>query len=291
MVCRQLVMQPDVLDGQGQFLEQMENDLELAVGERFAGDAAVEHGNADQFLAVKNGHGHLCAQRFKLALDLFVRPGLVAVAPENFSRLMDLPAQARLEGQFNVFQQIIGQPDGAALAQTPGSLQSRGFPERGTRFLEENGRAVDPHHLPEQKQELRQQSVRIQRMGEDRGKMTRKFQRLKCALHRSRCAGRDFLRARGRVWGRGAERAWKGGRRRIEEPVQKTVQQPGPDGLGQDMRHTQQKGLFLHFPGTGAVIDNYGALGGALTQFLDRPNPLGIARFDVQHTRVEEAAV
>ena len=79
----QLVVHPDVLDRQAEFLQQMENHLQFAVEQRLARHPAVKHRHADQRFPVQNRHRHLRAQQLEFLLDFHVRPRLLAVAPQN----------------------------------------------------------------------------------------------------------------------------------------------------------------------------------------------------------------
>ena len=83
VVAGELVVQPDVAEGEADLFEQMENEFQLDVDERFAGDAPVENGDAGNRFAVGNRHGDLRAEQFKFLLRLDVGARLVAVAAEN----------------------------------------------------------------------------------------------------------------------------------------------------------------------------------------------------------------
>ncbi len=54
VVAGQLVVQPDVAERQADLFEQMENQFQFGVDQRFAGDAAVENGDADDCFAVEH---------------------------------------------------------------------------------------------------------------------------------------------------------------------------------------------------------------------------------------------
>ncbi|MCX6896118.1 MAG: hypothetical protein NTZ16_11590, partial [Verrucomicrobia bacterium] len=89
-----LVVEPDVLDGEAELLEQVENEFEFVVGERFAGEAAVEHGDADEVFAIEDGDGDLGAEEFKFFLGLDVVAGAVAVAAADAAGADELAADA-----------------------------------------------------------------------------------------------------------------------------------------------------------------------------------------------------
>ena len=122
VVAGQLVVQPDVAEGQADLFEQMENQFQFGVDQRFAGDAAVENGDADNGFAVEHGHGDLGAEQFKFLLRLGVGAGLVAVAAENPAQPDQLAADAGIERQFKMFEQSRGEADGGGGAQTGGFL-------------------------------------------------------------------------------------------------------------------------------------------------------------------------
>ncbi len=110
-------MQPDVAQREADLFEQMENQFQLGVGERFAGDAAVKHGDADDAVAVGHRHGHLRAEHFKFLLRVGIGAGFVAVAAQNPAEPDDLPADAGIEREFKMFEQAGRKADGGRGAQ------------------------------------------------------------------------------------------------------------------------------------------------------------------------------
>ncbi len=200
VVAGELVVQPDVAEGEADLFEQVENQFQLRVHERLAGDAPVEHGDADDGFAVGNGHGDLRAQQFKFLLRLGVGADLVAVAPQDASEPGELAADAGVEGQFKMFEQAGGEADGGGGAE-PAAILRRHHPvERRDRAVEENGGAVDAQNFAQEEQELFQHRLGVQRMREDGREI---------AQHVERLRGVDEPRVRGRL-----DRAERRGRRR-----------------------------------------------------------------------------
>ena len=83
MISGKLVVQPDVTEREADLFEQMKNQFQLGVDERFAGDAAVKDSDAGNSFAVGNRHGDLRAHQFKFLLRFGVGACFVAVAPQN----------------------------------------------------------------------------------------------------------------------------------------------------------------------------------------------------------------
>lgn len=88
------------------------DQLQLRVGEGFAGDAAVQGSDADEGLAVENGDGHFGAQQLKLLAHLGVVERFGAVAPEDAALPEEKAADAGVEGEFEVAEEAGGQADG-----------------------------------------------------------------------------------------------------------------------------------------------------------------------------------
>ncbi len=86
VVARKLVVQPDVAEREADLFEQVKNQFQFDVHQRFAGDAPVENGDADDSVAVGNRHGHLRAEQFKFLLRLCVGAGFITVAAQNSSQ-------------------------------------------------------------------------------------------------------------------------------------------------------------------------------------------------------------
>jgi len=97
VVAGELVMQPDVAQGQAHLFEQPEDQLQLGIDQGFAGDAAVENGDAHNVFAVEDGHGDLGAEQFKFLLGLGIGAGFVAVAAEDAAQPDELSTDAGLE--------------------------------------------------------------------------------------------------------------------------------------------------------------------------------------------------
>ncbi len=105
VIAGELVVQPDVAEREADLFEQVENEFQLNVDERFAGDAAVEHGDPDNAFAAGNGHRDLRAEQFKFLLRLAVSAGFFAVATENPAEFGKLGAQAGIQRKFKMFEE------------------------------------------------------------------------------------------------------------------------------------------------------------------------------------------
>ena len=172
----ELVVEPDVADAQADVFQKVEDQLELVVDELFAGDAAIEHGQADDGFAVQDGYGHLGAKQFKFLLRLDVGAGLLAVAADDPAQAEDLSADAGVEGEFKMFEQAGGEADGAGGAEAA-AFGPRNVPAEGDVGLaEEGGGAIDAEGLAEKKQELLEQPFRVERVGQDAGIIAQDFE-------------------------------------------------------------------------------------------------------------------
>ncbi len=122
VVAGKLVVQPDVAEREADLFEQVENQFQLDVHQRFAGDAPVKNGDADNRPAVGNGHGDLRAQQFKFLLRLDVGARLVAVAAQNAAEPGNLAADAGIQRQFKMFEQAGRKADGGRRRGAGGRL-------------------------------------------------------------------------------------------------------------------------------------------------------------------------
>ena len=193
VVAGELVMQPDVAEREAHLFEQVENEFQLDVDERFAGDPAIEHRHPDNAFLAGNGHRDLGAEQFKFLLRLGVRPGLVAVAAENPAQSGHLGADAGIQRKFNMFEQSGGKTDGGHRAQAAAVLRRRRFGERRAGAVEKNGGAVDAEDFTEKQQELSQHGLGVQRMGEDGREIAQHVERLRRIDEAA--GGRQFGRA------------------------------------------------------------------------------------------------
>ena len=179
VVAGELVVQPDVAEGEADLFEQVENQFQFDVHERLAGDAPVKHGHAGDGFAVGNGHGDLRAQQFKFLLRLDVGARLVAVAAQNASEPGKLAADAGVQRQFKMFEQAGGKADGGRGAEPAAVFRRQRLGERRDRAVEENGGAVDAQDFAEEQQELFQHRLGVQRMRQDGRKIAQHVERLR----------------------------------------------------------------------------------------------------------------
>ena len=179
VVSGKLVVQPDVAEREADLFEQVENQFQLDVDERFAGDAPVKNGDADDAFAVGNRHGDLRAQQFKFLLRLGVGAGLVAVAAQNPTEFGKLAADAGVEREFKMFEQAGRNPDGRGGAQPAAVFGRKHFVQRRNRAVQKNRGAVDAQDFAQQQQELFQHRLGVQRVREDRGKIAQHVERLR----------------------------------------------------------------------------------------------------------------
>ncbi len=83
---RNLVVPPDVLDGQAQLFEQMEDQRQFIVGHRLSRQPLVEHRHAHKRLPVQHRDGDARAQQIKFALKERVPLHLIALPPQHPAR-------------------------------------------------------------------------------------------------------------------------------------------------------------------------------------------------------------
>ena len=164
----QLVVQPDILDRQAQLLEQMEDQLQLRIDQRLAGDAAVKHRHAQDGFAVQNRHGDLRAEQLEFLLRLDVVAGLLHWNAAGCGPGGRGGRRCRLQTTIrNAASRPGDKPDGAGGAQPPAFLQAGASPKRAERLPQENGGAVDAEDFAQQQQELLEHAFGVERMGED----------------------------------------------------------------------------------------------------------------------------
>src|SRR5438132_9821876 len=164
MVCRQLIVQPDVLNRQPKLLEQMEDEFQLRIHQRLTSDAAVESGYANQRLPIQNGNGDLSAEEFEFFFNPGIGKSFFTFAPENSALAKEEAANAGFEGQFKMFEQAGRQPDGASRTQ-PAPCFNRGpFAKSAEGVAQENGGAINGHNLPKLQKKLPQHRFRPQRV-------------------------------------------------------------------------------------------------------------------------------
>jgi len=163
----QLVVEPDVLDGQPQLFEQVEDQLQLGVHEGLAGDAPVEDRHPQQRLPVQDRHGHLRPQQLELIPGFGVMARLLAVAPQDAAEAQEVSADAAFERQLEVVQQAARDAEGARRVQAPAFGLRGGVAEGGERRAQEDGRAVKAENLAQQQEELLQHALGVQRVRQD----------------------------------------------------------------------------------------------------------------------------
>ena len=74
-----------------------------------------------------------------------------------------------------------------------------------------------------------------------------------------------------------------------QQPVQQAVEQAGSHRLGQHERYSLQIGFFLPFPGFRLGVDQNGALGEFLPDFLQRPEPFRESQFRIEDADVDQS--
>ena len=214
VVAGELVVQPDVAEREANLFEQMENQFQLGVDQRLAGDAPVENRHAHDAAAAGHRHGHLRAEQFKFLLRLDIRAGFMAVAAENSAQPDKLAADAGVEREFKIFKQARRKADGGGGAQAAAVLRRSRIGERRERAVQENGGAIDAEDFAEEQKELLQHRLGIQRMGEDGRKIAQHVEGLRRAgeaagrrrLHLAQELGRVGCRGRA-----GGAAGWSGG--------------------------------------------------------------------------------
>ena len=245
VIARQLIVQPDVAQREADLFEQMKNQFQLHVHQRFAGHATIENRHADDRVAALNRHRHLRAEQFKFLLRLAVRARLVAVAAENAPQLRDLRADARIQRQFKMFQQSVRETDGRSRAQPPAIFRRHHFRERRARTIQKNRRAIHAQDVAEKLQKLFQHRLRVERMREDRRKIPQHIQRLR-RVHEPTARLRIRGRARkNRRVTRRHIRGWTQRGGRAPQTFQHGIQEPLPHRLGQNVRDAVQKCFLL----------------------------------------------
>ena len=205
MVADQLVVEPDVLEGQAKLLEEMEDQLQFRVDQRLPRDAAIEHGHTHHVLPVQDGHGNLDAEQFELLLRCRVAARLLALAPQDPAQAKQLAANAGLERQLEMLQQAGRQAQRAGRPQLPALSKTVRAAQRNQGRPQENRRPVKAKDSAEQEQELLEQALRIEGLGENAGEIAQDAEGLRRAGNgnggRLDCLDR-LLRRRGRRVGR-----------------------------------------------------------------------------------------
>ena len=105
VIAEQLIVKPDILHRQTKLFKQMENQLQLAVANRFPGDAPIEGCNADQRLPIKHRNRDLRPEDFELLLHLQISVGFRAVPANDPPLAMKIATNASIERKFKMFQQ------------------------------------------------------------------------------------------------------------------------------------------------------------------------------------------
>src|SRR5882757_7410767 len=98
-------MQPDVLDGESELLKQSENQLQLGINERFAGDSTVKNRNAHDRFPVQNRHCYLAAEQFELFARFGIRSHLFTVSTQDTAQSKEMSANPSVQREFEMFQQ------------------------------------------------------------------------------------------------------------------------------------------------------------------------------------------
>ena len=281
VIAQELVVQPTVADGQAHFFEEMEDEREFLAGEGFAGDAAIEHGDADHGFAVENGEGDLGAEEFKFLEDFAIDAGLVAAALEDAAVPVEVAADAGLEGQLEVIHQAGREADGAGGAQLAVVRRGADIGQRGRRAAEEDAGAVDAENLAQEQEEFLEERFGAEAVGEDAGEITQHLE----GAHRGHGGARGtefFDGARG-----GGGELLGGGL--APEPGQQGVQDFSADRFGEDVVDAEQDGVLFPFPfGVGAVHEDW-QLGGEGADLFEGADGLDVGQLEVEDAGVDGA--
>ena len=76
----------------------MEDQLQFRIDERFAGDAAIKDGNAENRFAVEDRNSYLRAEQLKFFLALQVLANFFPVAAQDSAKAKDMAANAAFQG-------------------------------------------------------------------------------------------------------------------------------------------------------------------------------------------------
>ena len=176
IVVRDLVVQPDVAEREADLFEQVENQFQLGVGERFAGDAPVENGDPDDAVAVGNRHGHLRAKQFKFYLrSVSARASSLSRRKIRPSRTICPPMPESSESSKCSSRPAERPMAEAARRRRLSSGKMASFSGR-TGAVQKNRGAVDAQDFAEKQKELLQHRLGIQRVGEDGRKIAQHFE-------------------------------------------------------------------------------------------------------------------
>src|SRR5207237_4221058 len=104
----QLLVKPNVLEGQTRLFKEVENQLQLGVDERLPSDPPIKDCDPDHGFPIQNRHRYLRTEQFKFLLRLGVVECFIAVAAEDASEAKELAADAGFERQFKVLEQAGG---------------------------------------------------------------------------------------------------------------------------------------------------------------------------------------
>ena len=281
-IARELVVQPTVADRQPEFLEEMKHQPELLVGERLAGDAAVEHRDPDHRFAIENGKRDLRAEQFKFLENFAIHPRLVAAVFQNASVPVEVTADAGLEGQFKIIHQARRKADGAGRAQLAVILRRARGGHRGRRTAQENAGAIHAENAAQQHEEFLEQRFGAQAVRENAREISEH-------LERARRGHGGVLRTK---FLDEAGRRSSGQRRlagRLPEARQQGVQDFTTNGFGQNVIDPQQVGFLLPLPFRIRAVHEDRQPGGQRADLFQRANGLNVGEFEVEDAGINRA--
>lgn len=287
----ELLVEPDIAEGEAEGFEEVEDEFQFGVGERFAGEAAVEDGDADEGFAVGDGDGDLDAEEFELLLHGGVGEDFAGVASEDAAMAEEVAADAGFGAELEVFEEALGESDCAGGVEETFCGAGAWIDEGAAGGAEEDGGAIDAEDFAELQEELFEESFGAERVAEDGGEIAEGVQ---AGAGGGRGVGLGWFRGCERVgggfggWGEGGIGGWGG---RGGEPFEQGVQEPGFDGFAEDMADAVEVGILLPLPVTGACDDDDGARGGAAPDLLDHPDSLDVGVFHVDDAGVEQGGI
>ncbi|MGD0615552.1 MAG: hypothetical protein ABSA69_08955 [Verrucomicrobiota bacterium] len=213
VVAGQLVVEPDIFDGQAQVFQQVEDQLQLRIGKRLAGDMAVKDRHADDGFTVQHRNSDLGSEQFKLPLGFRVLAALLTGSAQDAAEPGDLAADAAFERELEVFEQRRGKAYGAGCAQPAAFFEAQSFAQPVSRLADENGGAVDADQFAQQEQELLEHGIGVERIRQDGRKAAQGAQALVIGLQTGGRQGQRGGRGRFLGWdrdgsGREFGRAW-----------------------------------------------------------------------------------
>ena len=177
----ELVVQPDVAERQADLFEQMENQFQFGVDQRFAGDAAVENGDADNAFRGRESGTATCAPSSSNSFCASASARASSLSRRKIRPSSDkLAADAGIQRQFKMFEQAGRKADGGRGAQAGGRLPARGASASGAhgRFRKMAAR-LTLRDFAEKQQELFQHRLGVQRMGQDGRKIAQHVEGLR----------------------------------------------------------------------------------------------------------------